>query len=210
MNRFKSGFVVDNFAGHRTGDVANVDYKCSIDPENNELRPKHKMQNIGLSEQATTDSQRTSAHYQKTGDLLTLPYTEVVLTEQLVATRVERVSPLLLSTWQGFIELDPFGDDWFETEVRPAVVISVAHDFDFASATPDNVMGAIWNSWQSQWAGVVEVSNVPEEQGGANAFSRSISVARNQLENLHSLLVLQIWKALVMVFVLSQKVLNHL
>jgi hypothetical protein len=178
LNRFKSGFVVDNFAGHRTGDVANVDYKCSIDPENNELRPKHKMQNVGLSEQATTDSQRASAHYQKTGDLLTLPYTEVILTQNEVATRVERVSPLLLSTWQGFIELDPYGDDWFETEVRPTVVISVAHDFDFAAATPDNVMGAIWNSWQSQWGGVVEVNDVPEEQGGANAFSRSISVRR--------------------------------
>ena len=74
LNRFKSGFVVDNFAGHRTGDVANVDYKCSIDPENNELRPKHKMQHISLSEQATTDSQRAAAHYQKTGDMITLPY----------------------------------------------------------------------------------------------------------------------------------------
>lgn len=178
LNRFKSGFVVDNFAGHRTGDVANVDYKCSIDPENKELRPKHKMQNIGLSEQATTDSQRTANGYQKTGDVLTLPYTETVLTEQLVATRVERVMPILLSTWRGVIELDPFGDDWFETEVRPALVVSVAHDFDFAVATPDNVLGAIWNSWQSQWAGVVEVTGVPEAQGGANAFSRSISVAR--------------------------------
>ena len=187
LNRFKSGFVVDNFAGHRTGDVANVDYKCSIDPENNELRPKHKMQNIGLSEQATTDSQRTTNGYQKTGDVFTLPYTETVLTEQLVATRVERVMPILLSTWQGTIELDPFGDDWFESEVRPALVVSVAHDFDFAVATPDNVLGAIWNSWQSQWAGVVEVSDVPEAQGGANAFSRSISVARRAGESPSSL-----------------------
>jgi hypothetical protein len=178
LNRFKSGFVVDNFAGHRTGDVANVDYKCSIDPEKNELRPKHKMQNIGLSEQATTDSQRTSAHYQKTGDIVSLPYTEIVLTEQLVATRVERICPILLSTWRGNIELDPFGDDWFEAEVRPQIIISVAHDFDFAAAIPDNILGSMWNSWQSQWAGIVEVNDVPEEQGGANAFSRSISAAR--------------------------------
>ena len=46
LNRFKSGFVVDNFAGHRTGDIGNPDYKISIDPENNELRPKHRMQHI--------------------------------------------------------------------------------------------------------------------------------------------------------------------
>ena len=185
LNRFKSGFVVDNFAGHRTGDVANIDYKCSIDPENNELRPKHKMQNIGLSEQNTTDAQRTLSHYQKTGDVITLPYTEEVLTEQLVATRVERITPLLLSSWQGIIELDPFGDDWFETEVRPTIVISVAHDFDFAAAIPDNVLGSMWNSWQSQWSGVVEVNQVPAatlDQGNQNRFSRSIEVARNQGE----------------------------
>ena len=185
LNRFKSGFVVDNFSGHRTGDVANLDYKCSIDPENNELRPKHKMQNIGLSEQNTTDAQRTSSHYQKTGDIITLPYTEEVLSEQLVATRVERITPLLLSSWQGTIELDPFGDDWFETEVRPTIVISVAHDFDFAAAIPDNVLGSMWNSWQSQWSGVVETNQVPSstlDQGNQNRFSRSIEVARNQGE----------------------------
>ena len=185
LNRFKSGFVVDNFSGHRTGDVANVDYKCSIDPENNELRPKHKMQNIGLSEQNTSDTQRLSSHYQKTGDIITLPYTEEVLTEQLVATRVERITPILLSTWEGTIELDPFGDDWFETEVRPTIVISVAHDFDFAAAIPDNVLGAMWNSWQSQWSGVVEVNQVPSttlDQGNQNRFSRSIEVARSQGE----------------------------
>ena len=185
LNRFKSGFIVDNFAGHRTGDVANTDYKCSIDPENNELRPKHKMQNIGLSEQNTTDTQRASSHYQKTGDIVTLPYTEEVLTEQLVATRVERITPLLLSSWQGTIELDPFGDDWFETEVRPTIVISVAHDFDFAAAIPDNVLGSMWNSWQSQWSGVVETNQVPSstlDQGNQNRFSRSIEVVRNQGE----------------------------
>ena len=110
-------------SGDKTGDVGNVDYKCSIDPENNELRPKHKMQNIGLSEQATTDTQRTSSHYQKTGDIVTLPYTEEVLTEQLVATRVERITPLLLSSWQGTIELDPFGDDWFDASVIAMLVM---------------------------------------------------------------------------------------
>ena len=26
------------------------------------------------------------------------------------------------------------------------IVISVAHDFDFASAIPDNVLGSMWNS----------------------------------------------------------------
>ena len=40
LNRFKSGFVVDNFSGHRVGDAGNDDYKIAIDQQNNEARPK--------------------------------------------------------------------------------------------------------------------------------------------------------------------------
>ena len=29
LNRFKSGFIVDNFAGHKVGDVIHPDYKGS-------------------------------------------------------------------------------------------------------------------------------------------------------------------------------------
>ena len=31
LNRFKSGFVVDNFKGHRIGDTAHRDYKNAMD-----------------------------------------------------------------------------------------------------------------------------------------------------------------------------------
>ena len=40
LNRFKSGFVVDNFSGHRLGNTLNLDYKCAIDMQEKELRPK--------------------------------------------------------------------------------------------------------------------------------------------------------------------------
>ena len=31
LNRFKSGFIVDNFSGHKIGDVQHKDYKISVD-----------------------------------------------------------------------------------------------------------------------------------------------------------------------------------
>ena len=48
FDRFKSGFVVDNFTGHKTGDVSHQDYSCSIDYENRTLRPKYSMKNLSL------------------------------------------------------------------------------------------------------------------------------------------------------------------
>ena len=41
---------------------------------------------------------------------------------QPYATRLENVQPYLISQWIGKIELTPSGDEWFETEVAPALI----------------------------------------------------------------------------------------
>ena len=65
LNRFKSGFLVDNFKGHATGDVQHPDYRNSMDMELGELRPKYKMKGVSLLEENTTDAQRTADNYRK-------------------------------------------------------------------------------------------------------------------------------------------------
>jgi len=131
LNRFKSGFVVDNFKGHRIGDTAHRDYRNAMDFELGHLRPQHKTKAIALEEKVSTDTDRTAAGYQKTGDLITLPYDEITVTEQPYATRVERVNPYSTSEWLGSITLSPSSDSWFETEVMPEVnVINEEGDYD--------------------------------------------------------------------------------
>ena len=117
LNRFKSGFIVDNFGGHRVGNTIDKDYKCAIDMQEHELRPKCVMRSATLAEQATTDTARLTANYQKTGDLYTLPYTNKVMAENSFATTLENVQPFLRFSWVGIINLSPSGDEWFETEV---------------------------------------------------------------------------------------------
>ena len=57
--------------------------------------------------------------YQKTGDLLTLPYTETSFVDQPYATRVENVQTYLIQEWVGKVNLSPTGDEWFEQEEVP-------------------------------------------------------------------------------------------
>ena len=153
LDRFKSGFVVDNFSGHSVGDVQNDDYRNSIDYENNELRPKFYMKGIKLIEENTTDSQRTGDGYQRTGDIVTLPYTEVVSIQQPFASRVENLNPVLTFTWTGVCQLEPSGDEWFEVNRLPALIINKEGNFDQLVAQVGNAMGTVWNSWQTQWSG---------------------------------------------------------
>ena len=180
LNRFKSGFVVDNFSGHRVGDAANADYKIAIDQEKNELRPKCVLRNATLKEQATTDAVRTAAGYQKTGDLITLPYTNESIISQPYATRVENVQPHILAQWVGTIELTPSGDEWFETEVAPDLIINVEGNFDTVLAANRNAIGTVWNSWETQWSGVVSTTRRTANTG-TSIVERTIQTTRSDL-----------------------------
>ena len=179
LNRFKSGFVVDNFSGHRLGKVTDKDYKCAIDMNEKELRPKCVLKNAQLSEVATSDSARTTAGYQKTGDLITLPYTHTTLAEQQYATKTENIQPYLLASFVGKIELSPSGDEWFETETAPAVIINREGNFDSIRAANENAIGTVWNAWETTWSGVVSVdafSNDPTQGNPHNRPTRLINV----------------------------------
>ena len=45
-DRFKNGMLVDNFTGHKIGNVYNNDYKIAIDPDEGEARPTFRMESV--------------------------------------------------------------------------------------------------------------------------------------------------------------------
>jgi hypothetical protein len=166
FDRFKNGFVVDNFTGHGIGDVGNNDYKVSIDYANGELRPTFHEDAISLIERdddgtAIVADDRTAHNYQKTGDLITLPYTESTLIDQPYASKAINVNPFGVFTWIGAIELTPPGDEWKETERAPELVINnpngswdnLTKNTGNSSQLSEFPMSTVWNSWQDTWTG---------------------------------------------------------
>ena len=149
-----------------------------MDFELGQLRPKHKAKAVNLIESVSTDAERTAAGYQKTGDLITLPYTEETLTEQPYATRTERINPVVGSVWTGIIELSPASDTWFETEVLPELIVNEEGDYDAVLAQEANNLGVIWNSWQTQWSGVVETRTENFTEGGTQFSPDRFDVTR--------------------------------
>ena len=71
FDRFKSGFVVDSLKGHGIGDVTHPDYGVAVDTKLGTLRPQVYTSFFDLNL-----NESSSSSYQKTGDLLTLPYSE--------------------------------------------------------------------------------------------------------------------------------------
>ena len=58
---------------------------------------------------------RTAANYQKTGDVITLPYTETSVIDQPFATTSQNLQPYMIFNWIGDIDLDLPLDEWKET-----------------------------------------------------------------------------------------------
>ena len=170
FDRFKNGIIVDNFTGHGIGDITDNDYSISMDLAQGELRPAFHQDNIGLKETSSdlsttiTDAIRTTNGYQKTGDLITLPYTAVTLIEQPYASTTVNLNPYDTIPFIGNITLTPEFDDWMETEVQPELVIDMPGTYDvlteLASAgVSDLNLGTVWNNWNENWSGAVQDVN---------------------------------------------------
>jgi len=155
FNRFKNGFLVDTFKGHNVGDTTNSDYQCSMDLENGVVRPRCFTDQVPLTETATNDTARTTAGYQKTGDLITLPYTEVELVSNLSATTTVNVNPFNVFTYVGNMKLTPEFDEWKDTKTSPDLVVN--NDLLYNSIkdipNPSHRTGTVWNEWQNNWTG---------------------------------------------------------
>ena len=125
LDRFKSGFLVDNFRGHRVGDVNHPDYQVAIDVKAGAMRPQSYSQFFDI-----TLNTASSTNLKKTGDLITLPYTEGTFVNADKASRLVNVNPYSVFSFQGSLKLTPGTDIWQDTEQLPEVRINREGNFD--------------------------------------------------------------------------------
>ena len=115
MDRFKSGFFVDNFETHGIGNLVSADYKCSIDSRQSVLRPQSKEDSILLREVNTREDQRAVAGYKKTGDIVTLPYSSLKLLGNDFASKTINPNPFVVFQYVGEGSISPQIDQWYDT-----------------------------------------------------------------------------------------------
>ena len=170
LNRFKSGFFVDNFTSSATQEDS-VELKNSIDTSNKELRPKHytnsvdlifgPVQNIDPTEDLAFSAVE-GINIRKTGDIITLDYVEVEWFSQVFGTRAESVTPFLVNFWRGSIELTPASDTWIDTVRLEPRVIDVEGNFTETLLITGRTLNVdpqtgfaptVWNSWIDNWTG---------------------------------------------------------
>ena len=177
IDKFKNGFIVDQFTGHNVGDVKHPDYKIAVDSQNRELRPRHFTESLDIVENLQSGLQRASQNYQRTGDIITLPYTENVFIFNPYATRAIDVNPYKIGAFRGQITLFPEVDNWKETDRRPDLTVTDDNNLDAIRFIADTlgVTGTQWNEWQNNWTGSSTRDTGGQFQSGNAIFQNTIT-----------------------------------
>lgn len=202
LNRFKSGFFVDNFNDFSAQEDG-VNINNAIDRKYNELRPRHYTNSVDMIFGPVVDTNTGAdlnfaaiegTNVRKQNDIVTLDYAEVEYLKQNFATRSESVTPFLISFWNGTLELTPASDNWVDTARIDAKIIETEGNYaetfnnlvDNGTIDPQTGFGPIvWDSWETNWTGVEVVNetrtrvinngpDVIERQGAGGRARRNI------------------------------------
>jgi len=182
LNKFKSGFFVDNFSSLKTQETNGFKVKCSLDPANNEFRPQHYCTSVDLMpgpvEGVDVGADRAflaaeGTNITKQSDVVTLSYTETEWLSQQFATRTESVTPFLVSFWQATVKLSPSTDTWTDTARLEAKIIQQEGNFagimaqamqEFGVDPQTGLAPTQWNSWETQWSGQEQIDRKQRRQ----------------------------------------------
>jgi len=136
-NRFKSGFFVDDFKNYNlmNRELSTV----QINPSANELIPlisRNSIKSKLIPADAVTDEdldynsnfELLDSNIKKTGNCVTLKYTEIDWIQQTFATGVENVNPFNVVIYTGVIRLNPSIDTWVRTVQLPDRNINITNN----------------------------------------------------------------------------------
>lgn len=166
-DRTKAGFLVDNFQDQLATDFNNVEYRASIDPQAQILRPSFREENIRL----IYDSDLSTNTVIK-GDNVYMKFSEVDYLNQPQVSGTMNINPFNVITNQGVVTLSPASDDWRETQRIADNVIS--------GGTVTRISGSqaqLFNNAQWNWGGTSTGDTRQQSLGSSTSNSSRTSTA---------------------------------
>jgi hypothetical protein len=188
LDRFKSGFLVDNFEAHRTGNLKSEDYRCAIDTQQSVLRAQSKEDSFALKEINTRDDQRAVDGYVINDGIVTLPFEQVELLGNKNATKTINPNPFVVIQYVGEGVITPQQDSWYDQGVAPLVVDSNTklNSIFLAKDVVADAYSSIYNSFIVNWCGtdsgllpIESLANINSEDIESTVQSANIASSSN-------------------------------
>jgi hypothetical protein len=150
LDRFKNGFVADNFGDFQAADTTSSDFKASLDRKRKELRPSFTSRNKKL----IVDKKLSTAKF--IGQMAINDYDSYVIDKQPFATKHISVNPYFQYRVFGEMVLMPRHDTWVDTETKPNVNVNIDTGVAALNEIAQNA-GTVWGEW-SQMNRTIETS----------------------------------------------------
>lgn len=182
LDRFKNGFIADNFADFQAADLPNLEYKASMDRTRRELRPTFKAKNFGLNPVAAA-----CRNVQWRNKVAILPYTTEVSSDNPFATKHISINPYFMYNAKGQMVLSPNMDAWSDETRLPDVVTDIDTGVDTIRQIADaaGLLGVDWGSWVDQNTTIVgtavtgQTITSTQRFAGANGNTRTWETTTN-------------------------------
>ena len=196
VDLFKSGFAVDNFENYALSNINSVDYKCSLDMTRGTLRPESKETAISLVEKDSSVTSRLLSNYVVNHGMVTLPFTEAVLCQNIFATSTVSVNPFLVFRYRGTADITPNVDPWYDEYAMPALnnndnqtldPLEVYDDGDTALAQIHDVSKIALLGNETEFSNVASLSSdapdlsLAEVVGSKSASSSNIAAQNSEI-----------------------------
>jgi hypothetical protein len=157
LDRFKSGIIVDSFENHAIGNLNSLDYKCAIDTQQSVLRPPSIENSYALKEINASRQERSIDGYQRTGDVITLPYSNQSFIQNKFATVNGDINPnpFVVVQYVGDLSITPSIDHWYDVKEKPVILNNDTKVFSVFVAKSDAREGysSLNNFYLTNWVG---------------------------------------------------------
>lgn len=153
LDRFKNGFLVDNFVGHNVADTTREGYRAAIDKRKGLLRPTFQKNYIEFESSATglVSNEITTVPGRASDETYSLNYTSVEYVSQPFATKQRNPVQELTFNWTGEVNLFPSMDNATDVNTLPDVQIDFDGMYDsfVELANRTGVTGTDWGGWET-------------------------------------------------------------
>ena len=131
--------------------MSSDDYNAAVHFSKKQLRAPFYYDNYRFSFNETSSNNVT-----KTGDLITLPFSNTTFIEQPLTSNTTAINPFNIVSFIGNLKVDPPSDTWFDQSTRPEVTTNVEghHDnWTLSSGDSRKGFGSQWDDWSVNWTG---------------------------------------------------------
>ena len=165
LDRYKNGFVVDDFSKYGTGETTSSEFRSILDTEKKQLRP-----NSILNNRKAEFKLKDSVNAIVQNGIAMIGYQHEMVDEQPFASRSLSINPYMIYRKAGSMILTPNVDSWADTERVPDMQIDIDTGVDAIRALADrtNSIVTAFNNHVFANASILDNSSVSTGLGNVS------------------------------------------